>query len=157
MNELLPDYNTLSKMTAEQLDQVFGVRDIFTYEIDFPALAAAGGTATGSFTVQADSNFLWERACYFADVAAAAQTNDSRVVPLVTCSIQDGGSGRKLMAAEVPIPSIFGIGNEPFDLPTPRFFRAQTQVIVSVTNFSAATAYNLRLSFIGTKFFKFAQ
>ena len=144
-------------MTAQQLDEVFGVRDIFAYEIDFAGLAAAGGTATGNFTVQADSNFLWERACFFADIAAAAQTDSSRVVPLVSCSIQDGGSGRKLMAAEVPISSIFGIGNEPFDLPTPRFFRAQTQVIVTVTNFSAATVYNLRLSFIGTKFFKFQQ
>jgi len=157
MNEALPDYNTLSKMTAEELNEIFGVRDFFVYEIDFPALAAAGGTANGSFTVQADSNFLWEDACFFADVAAAAQTNDTRVLPLVTCSIQDGGSGRKLMAAQVPIPSIFGYGSEPYHLPTPRFFRAQTQVIIDVTNFSAATIYNLRLSFIGTKFFKFGS
>lgn len=154
--EQLPGYQQLSQMSNQELTDLFGIRDIYTYELDFPALAAAA-TASSQFTVQADSNFLWQEAAYFADIAAAVETDSSRVVPLITMTIQDSGSGRQLMNAAVPIPSIMGYGSLPFLLPTPRFFRAQTTVSVNVTNFSAATTYNLRLSFIGTKFFKFAQ
>lgn len=151
------DANAISRMTDAELTQVFGVRDFFTYEVDFAALAGANGTAQGSFTVQADANFLWQYGCFFADEAGAEQTDDSRVIPLVSCVITDSGSGRQLSSGNVPIASLFGTGQLPFVLPTPRFFRAQTQVNISLLNFSAANTYNLKLSFIGTKFFKVAQ
>lgn len=153
----LPDYRTLSEMTDAQLTEIFGVRDFFTYDLDFASLAANGGTAQSSFTVQADSNFLWQYGCMFADVAAAAQTDSGRIIPLVSLTITDSSSGRQLMSSNTPLTSLFGWGELPFLLPTPRFFRAQTQVNVSLLNFSAASTYNIKLSFIGTKFFKFAQ
>ncbi len=152
----LPDFLTLSQMSDQDLTKLFGVRDFYVYELDFAALAAAG-VASNSFTVQTDSNFLWQEACVVADIAAAGQTNNTRVLPLVTCVIQDTSSGRQLMSGPVPIPSIFGYGSEPYVLPSPRFFRANTQVTVSLTNYDAANTYNLKLQFIGTKFFKFAQ
>ncbi len=153
----LPDFSRLSQMTDAELTQVFGVRDFFVYELDFASLAGANGTAQSSFTVQADSNFLWQYGCYFADLAGALETDSSRVVPLVSGVITDSSSGRQLMSGNVPIASLFGTGDLPFMLPTPRFFRAQTQVNVSLLNFSAANTYNIKLQFIGTKFFKFAQ
>lgn len=156
MQEQLPDYQTLASMSDQQLTQLFGIRDDYTYTLNFASLAGTA-TATGQFTVEADSNFLWQEAAYFADIAAAIQTDSSRVIPLVTVTIQDSGSGRQLMNAATPIPSLFGTGALPFLLPTPRFFRAQTTVSVNVVNLTAATTYNLRLSFIGTKFFRFAQ
>jgi hypothetical protein len=143
-------------MTDKQLQNLFGVRDFFVYELDFGAVAAAG-TASSSFTVQADSNFLWQYGGFFADIAGAAQTDDTRVLPLMSATILDTSSGRQLMSAATPIPSIFGTGQLPFLLPTPRFFRAQTQVTVNIANFSVGTTYTLKLQFIGTKFFKFAQ
>lgn len=152
----LPGYEVLSRMTDQELQNVFGVRDFFAYELDFASVAAAG-TASASFTVQTDSNFLWQYGCFFADIAGAVQTDSSRVIPLITATIQDQSSGRNLTSAAVPIASLFGNGSLPFLLPTPRFFRAATQVTVAITNFSAATAYVLKLQFIGTKFFKFAQ
>lgn len=155
-NTDLPSWLTLSQMKDTDLTKLFGVRDFFTYELDFSGLGPAA-SAQSSFTVQADSNFLWQEACVFADIAAAAQTANSRVLPLVTCLITDTASGRQLMSNPVPIPSIFGYGSEPFKLMTPRFFRANSQVTVSLTNYDAAVTYNIRLSFIGTKFFKFAQ
>lgn len=155
--EQLPDYQALSQLTDAQLTDIFGVRDYFVYELDFASLTGNGGTAQSSFTVQADSNFLWQEAVYFADLAAALETDSSRVVPLVSVAITDSSSGRQLSSGNVPVPSQFGTGELPFILPTPRFFRAQTQVNVSLLNFSAANTYNIKLSFIGTKFFKFAQ
>lgn len=142
-------------LTTDNLQQLQdGNSDFFVYEIDFSAVTS-GSTPQNSFTVQADSNFLWEHGCFFADIAAAAETNDSRVLPLITCVIADTSSGRQLMSNPVPITSLFGYASQPYELPYPRFFRANTQVTVSLTNFSAATDYNLKLQFIGRKFFKF--
>ncbi len=157
MNDQLPSFSQLSQMSDSDLSKLFGVRDFFIYELDFAAVASAGGTAQSSFTVQADSNFLWQQGCFFADVDAAGETNDTRVLPLMTVVIQDTASGRQLSSQPVPVVSQFGYGSLPFILPSPRFFRANSQVTVTVTNYDAADDYNLRLSFIGTKFFKFAQ
>lgn len=157
--ENLPDYATLSQMTNQQLTDLFGVRDFFTYEVDFSAVNYTGSSQTvqGSFTVQADSNFLWQYGCHMSDLAQAAETASGLVIPLVTATITDSSSGRQLMSAGVPVGSIFGNGTLPFLLPTPRFFRAQTTVTVSLTNYSAANNYQIKLQFIGTKFFKYAQ
>lgn len=154
--EQLPGYQELSQMDNKQLTEIFGIRDFYVYELDFAALLR-GTSATGQFTVQADSNFLWQYACFFADLALAAQLDGTRVLPLVTATIQDSGSGRQLSSGAVPIPSTFGYGSLPFLLPTPRFFRAQTTVSVNLANYATATDYNIRLQFIGTKFFKFSQ
>lgn len=151
------DFAMLSQMSPNELTKLFGIRDFFVYELDFAALLHGTTSVPNSFTVQADANFLWQYGCFFADVAAAAQTVGTQPIPLVTCTIQDQGSGRQLMSGGVPLYSMFGFGREPFVLPTPRFFRAQTQVTVALTNFDAAADYNIRLSFIGTKLFNVPQ
>ena len=150
------DYYQLSQMSDQEIQNLFGIRDIFFQELDFAAVAAAA-TPQASFTVQNDANWLWQGGSYIADVAAAAVTDSTRVIPLVSCTILDQTSGRQLMQANTPIVNIFGTGEMPFWLPTPRFFRANTQVTFNLLNFSAATTYNLKLTLIGTKFYKFAQ
>lgn len=129
--------------------------DFFVYEVDFTAGIAAGATSNGSFNVQADSDFKWLKACYFADIAVGAQTQSTQVIPLATVLITDQGSGRQLMSLAVPIYNIFGSGQIPFILPVPKLFAAKSTVAVTVANFSAATTYNIRLSFIGVKVFKY--
>lgn len=128
-------------------------RDYFIYEVDFSALAN-GSSETQTFTIQADADFLWSKATYFADIAAAIQTDSSRVIPLCTVLIQDTGSGRNLMASATPVSNVFGTGELPLILPRQRLFVARSQVSVTLTNFSAATTYNVRLSFIGEKAFR---
>lgn len=150
------EYNSLSKMPDLELTALFGVRDIFTYVADFGEIEN-GASKTAIFTIMADSNFLWQQGCFFASLAGAVQTDASRVIPLCNVTITDTGSGRQLMSAPVAVPSLFGYGSLPFDLPTPRFFRANSQISVQVANFSAESDYSLQLHFIGTKFFKFQQ
>lgn len=130
------------------------ISDFFNYEVDFTTGIAAGATANSSFTIQADSDFKWLKACYFADIAVAAQTDSGRIIPLATVLITDQGSGRQLMSAATPIPNIFGTGQIPFILPVPKLFSGKSTISVSVANFSAASTYNIRLSFIGVKLFK---
>lgn len=151
----IPGYAELSQMNDEQLTALFGVRDPFVYQLDVASLAAAA-VANVSFNIAADSNFLWQYSCMTADIAGAVQTDSSRVIPLITCTIKDESSGRMLMNSAVPLVALFGYGSLPFLLPTARFFRAQTSVSLSLTNYSNATTYaGIRLSFIGTKFFRF--
>lgn len=147
-------YNMAAGMTDTQLKQMFGTRDYYIYELDFLAVAPAG-TPQSSFTIQADSNFIWQYGCYWADIAAATETNNTRVLPNITTMIQDTGSGRQLASNPVPVPSQFGWGQDVYELPTPRLFMANSQVTVNLVNFDAAVTYNLRLQFIGTKLYKF--
>lgn len=131
----------------------YRVKDFFVYEIDFSSIAA-GASQTASFIVQADSDFLWYAGAVHADLAAAAQTSSTIVIPLASVLITDTGSGRQLMNQAVPLVNIFGNGQLPFVLPRERIFVANSTVTVQVNNFSAASTYGLRLSFIGEKGFK---
>jgi len=127
-------------------------RDFYTYEEDFAvADLIPGATLNGSIEVQADSDFVWQKAAFFADNAGAAQQDQNRILPLVTVQLVDTGSGRSLFESAAPIASMFGTGQLPFVLPIPRLFFARSVIQVQVSNFSTATAYGLRLSFIGYK------
>lgn len=128
-------------------------RDFYVYELDFAAVAP-GAASTASFNVQADSDFLWTSAAFFADIAAGAQLESTKIIPLMSILITDTGSGRQLMNTAVPITSLFGDGKLPFMLPRQRPFRANSTVTATVNNFDAAATYNLRLAFIGEKGFK---
>ena len=128
-----------------QADPYFA-RDFFTYEIDFTSPIAAGLNAVNSFTIQADSDFLWTKAT-FVQVNAAGS-------PLASILIQDTGSGRNLMNQAVPVTNIFGTGQFPFILPRQRIFVARAVVNITITNLDGVNAINsLRLSFIGEKGF----
>lgn len=146
------DFAFLSSLSEKDLQNLFGVRDFFTYGLAFTSLAN-GTSATGSFTIQTDSNFLWQAGAMQVDV-----TGTITATPLITATITDASSGRQLMSTGIELPALFGTGQLPFLLPTPRFFRGGTQITVVLTNYDTAVDYtNVLLSFIGTKFFKFAQ
>lgn len=127
-------------------------RDIFTYSVEFLSLAP-GTSSTQSILIQADSDFIWQKAAYFADTDSDF-TLDTMPVPRCSVAITDSGSNRLLMDRAVPVPSIFGRGELPFILPKERIFLARTQILVQVSNFSSTSTYNLRLAFIGQKGFR---
>lgn len=127
--------------------------DFFVYEVDFASLAS-GGSQTNSFTVQQEADFLLTKITMTPDIAAAAYVNAAVPVPLVTIMINDTGSGRNLMSSAVPLPCIFGSGGLPFILPRQRLFVASSVVNITLTNYDAATTYNIRLAFIGEKAFR---
>jgi len=132
------------------------IADLYSYELDFPGLAA-GASSSSAFQIQANTEFRWTKGLYFADIAGAPQTLTGIVVPLVTISIVDTGSGQTFMNAAVPVPSHFGPGMLPFILPVPRTFAGRSAVSVTVSNFSAWTAYNLRLTFAGQRLYRWTE
>lgn len=125
-------------------------RQFFIYDLSATALAAAG-TASDSFNVDTGSAFLVQKLTCFADIAAAAQTESSRVIPLVKIQLRDSGSSRNWFSAEIPIPNLFGNGAIPFILPVQQMVQAGSVVSAQFTNYAAATTYNLYLALIGVR------
>lgn len=130
-------------------------RLFYSYSIDSGTIAA-GGTATGSIAIEADSPFVIAKTSYFAtDDAGTSQTHDSRVLPLVTVQIQDTGSGRNLLDDAQPIPSLFGTGEQPFIWPVAQMVRANSVIRFTFNSLEATNARRIWLSLIGFKLYQF--
>lgn len=126
--------------------------DWYVYNVAFAALAPAA-IATANVAVEADANFILVKLSGFADIAAAAQTYNTRVVPLVNLQITDTGSGRNLLNGPTAWSNIVGWGEIPYILPIRRKWKANSTIRIQATNFDAAATYNLSLSFSGIKDF----
>lgn len=124
-------------------------QDFFTYVIPFTETIAAGGTTEGNVTLDADSDFLWQKFTFLAldDADAALEQNLTRCGIIIT----DSGSGRNLSNSTVPLAALAGSGELPFIMPTPKIFKASGQILVTVNNFGAAAINELYLVFIGQK------
>ena len=138
-------------MNRQQLIEQYQ-KDFYVYQATFLALAGAS-SANGTIQIEANSDFVVQKLSFAADIAAAVQTDSTRVLPLVTIQLTDTGSGRQYMNEQVPITALFGNGQLPFILPNPRFMAANSVLQIAVTNLTAATTYNLYLSFIGFKYY----
>lgn len=129
-------------------------RKFAVYAANFDS-QAAGASNEQTIQILADSHFELQKLSFFTDLAGAAQTQSSRVLPLQTIQITDTGTGEQLFNIPVPIPAIMGDGQIPFILPTTRVFDPSAAIIVSLTNYSAATAYLTRILLIGAKIYKY--
>lgn len=130
--------------------------EYFTYNVSVTALAA-GASLTGQIQIEASSDFIWLKTAYFADIAGGAQTDSSRVIPLVNVAITDGGSAKNLQNSPTPIASLAGTEGLPFNLSLGYTFAANSNVSFTFTNRSAATTYaNVVLSLIGYRRNKYA-
>jgi len=131
------------------------VKDFYQYVADFGTITT-GTTKTANVNIETDAEFIVDKITYFGTVGGAAQTKESRVVPLVEISLNDTGSGRNLQNLPVPLDCMAGTAELPFVLPVPRKFKPNATITVTATNISAATDYdNLKVVFSGYK--KFAK
>lgn len=138
--------NQLTVMTDENGRRY--IPDYFIYRTP-PTSLAASASATAQISINAEGDFVLTKMSYAADVAGAAQTDSSRVIPLVNVSLTDSGSGRNLQNFPVPISTMAGSEGLPFNLPVPRVFKANSNLSITFTNSSAATTYNVTLCLIG--------
>jgi hypothetical protein len=127
------------------------MRDWFIYSFNVASIAAVAN-AVSTINIQADANFIAEKCTCFADVAGGAQTVDTQVVPLVNVMLTDSGSGRSLFNTALPVASICGPNLAGAFLPFGRCFTANSNIVATFNNYSAATTYeNLFLSLHGYK------
>lgn len=137
-------------IVSPQRPEVQYNQDFFIYSLTVLALAPAA-TSNTNIQIQADSDFKLIKLGQMSDIAAAAQLDSTRVIPLVTVAATDTGSGLQLFSAPVAMGALFGDGRLPFILPVPRIFKANTNISFSFTNYDAAVTYNIRMAFIGIK------
>lgn len=126
-------------------------RDFFMFNVDFLTIAAAGGSATGTFLVPSDSDFL---------IVSLAGTevdpaDEGVVIPPdpLTIAITDSGSGRQLQNRASAYPNLVGTGQLPGFLPFPKFIDRSSEVSTTIVNNDPTQAARVRLSFLGFKIF----
>ena len=129
------------------------MKQFYGYSARFFALAA-GGNATGSFSIQADSAFMLQNLCgvFFE----GGQDFASQSAPKILVQLTDTGSGANIFDQFMPLNNVFGDAKEPFILPTPRILSANSVVQVSVQS-QLSIAGDLYLSFLGRKLYGYTN
>ncbi len=129
------------------------IKDHYIYIADFGTINF-GDTATTAINIETDAEFILVKMGAQATIAGAAQTSDSRVIPLCDLTINDTGSGRNLQNSAVPLDLITGDGKLPFVFPVPRKFRQNATITLTLLNITAATNYaDVKIALIGYKKF----
>lgn len=114
--------------------------------------AAATPNPQAQIQIDTDADFEVQYIGCAADIAGAAQTDSTRVIPLVTLQLVQSG-GNPLMPQPVALSLLMGDGRLPFILPEPLILPANTNLTCNFGWFAAATDYNLRLVLIGRKLY----
>lgn len=129
-------------------------RDYFGYAVTALNLLA-GATATPTFAVQADSDFLLTAIA--GSARDPANPSVSFATPALALQIDDGGSGRNLFNQAVHWQTVVGDAQLPFVLPYPKFLKQSSTVNVTLTNLDLAQALDVRITFHGFKMFNWAR
>lgn len=126
------------------------IDDFFGYSTGVLVLAGVvGATITNNIVIQADSDFVWEKLTFFADIGATL-TEGTRVVPSVTLMITDTGSGRQMFNTPVSLYAIAGSGGLPYILSRPKIFDSNSVIQIALVN-RLAQAYNIDILLSGRK------
>lgn len=118
------------------------------YVMNFPALAAAGGTLQQAFQVENSYRFEMMKLSAFVYDANGLGISES-VLPRLGVLLQDGASSQQLTSAEVPLRSIFGTGELPFVLPAKHIVLGGATFLATVFNRHTVTAFSAVLVFSG--------
>lgn len=115
---------------------------------------AAGSSLPTVIQFEIDSVFVWTKTSYHVDLAAAAITDSTYPIPLISMQIQDTATQRTLFFAPIPIETAAGKLGLPFILAAPQIIMPAATLKFSFVNFSAATSYtNLQIVLHGYKFY----
>jgi len=123
----------------------------FTYTVSWAALAAAAQASTESIYIPTDADFMWLSTSYQADIAGAALTHSSAVVPLVT--LQLSLTSNPFTDSETPLAGLAGGPVEgPRPLSEPFWLFGGATLDLSARNYSAGTDYHLFVALHGYKY-----
>lgn len=132
-----------------------GPEDYFFYVTTPAGISSVSGPQQSLIQFDADSQFLWIATSYQAQIAGAVLTNDTNVVPLVNVYMSDGGSGKYLSNAPMPLAAIAGDGKMPYRLIGPRVFQPNSTLNFNWTSNGvvAGTTYTINLVLHGIKLY----
>lgn len=134
--------------------RVYASSEAYFYPTD-PTVVIASAAApapVAQVKFDTDSDFEVQAIGCAADIAAAAQVDSTRVIPLVTVLFRMSG-GNDWMPNPIPLALLTGDGRLPFILPESIIVPANSTLTVQFTRYAAATDYNLRLALLGRKLY----
>ena len=114
--------------------------------------SAAAPNPQGQVTFEVDGDYEVSQMMAFADIAAAAQTDSSRVIPLVTIQLSQSG-GIQWMPNPIPLSLLMGDGRLPYIFPESVLVPANSLMTVQLARFAAAVDYNIRIALGGRKLY----
>lgn len=124
------------------------------YTHDPLASLAAAASLEGVIQIDKKSDFEIFSINYMTDLAGAAQTDSTRVIPLVRVQFNDSGSQQNWFLKPVPLPSIGGDGRLTGLMLQRRIIFGNSSMSITYTNYSAATAYaNMQIVLLGRKLY----
>jgi hypothetical protein len=112
-----------------------------------------GNSGEAGILIDKGSDFEIFSIGYFADIAGAAQTAATRVVPLVRVNFNDSGAQKNWMLKPVPLTLAAGTGELPMILLQRRIVLGNSTLTVSFTNDSADSNYRLQVVLAGRKLY----
>ncbi len=128
---------------------VHDFEEVFVYS-PIPILVGAGKTISENLVFDQDADFCTQKLTgWVTDQGAPPVVQPT---PLLLVQWRAGGSGRDVFHRPIPFSAIFGSGELPFILPTPRTIVKGSTVIWTLSNLSA-TAYTVYLCMVGKKKF----
>jgi hypothetical protein len=120
----------------------------YGYNLTFAALAA-GASASQTLNIAANADFIALTVHHRANVAAAAQNVSTKTAPLVRMLVTDSGSNEQFTNSAVDLENYSTNGNIINSLPYPRIISGRSTLTVTLTNFDAASTYNIDVFFEG--------
>lgn len=112
--------------------------DFFVYHLGFPEVDAQAKVNVQRTLIEADSDFEARTLSACCNVTLSTGQNTD-MIGQSALQIKDGGAQRLLSNAPIIAPAYAGNGGVPMILPVPRVFLARTDLIMDLTNASAAT------------------
>jgi len=114
----------------------------YGYGLTFAALAA-GASATQTLNIAANADFIALTLHHRANIAAAAQNVSTKTAPLTRILITDSGSNEQFTNTAVDLENYSTNGNIINTLPYPRIISGRSTLTVTLSNYDAASTYNI--------------
>lgn len=141
--------STYLTLYARQNQEIQGIEE-FGYSVEIDNIAS-GATATGTFQVLSDSDFV---CTYLTGCSVATATGIVDAVPQALLQITDTGSGKTFFNQPSFMGLITGQGGYPFLLAAPRLIAPNTNIQYQVTNLlGAGNTRNYFLTMIGARIY----
>jgi hypothetical protein len=156
--ELAAFVNATYAQSDAQLAGATGVRPsrVFVpkrYAVLFTGIAPAATQAL-PVNISANGDFFLTRMLFAANIANAAQTNNTLVIPELRIQITDSGSDELFCNQACDIASVASLSTLSdtgggTDEPYPRVITGRSTITVSITNNEAANTYNVEFILVG--------
>jgi len=115
-------------------------------------LAAAGAAQMVNITIAADASFK----AYYITIAVRQGAEDTELLVANWAgdvTLNDSAIGKELMNIPIPVDSLNGTGQLPYNLAPPRIFAARSTILVTFTT-NVVTRTECSLSLHGSKLYK---